>query len=175
MARYIVTIAGADADEDDTGAPEVILWVNAEGGRAYMEEVTMRALRGTELAPDGVPPVDLSMLVRAFAQRSADERGDEQPMRARLRSSHSPSAGGDRRVKRVRLAAHAEPGSIDHDTSAGALPGDRAYRRMPDVASLKAAYARTHTITGLAAHFGVPRHTAQGWVTRLRRKGIAIT
>jgi transposase len=49
---------------------------------------------------------------------------------------------------------------------------DRAYRRMPDQAELKATYLQSRTITGVAAHYGVPTHTAQGWISRLRRKGV---
>lgn len=47
----------------------------------------------------------------------------------------------------------------------------RAYRRMPDADELRAAFDRIGTVTGLAKHYGVPRHTAQGWMARLRRSG----
>jgi hypothetical protein len=33
---------------------------------------------------------------------------------------------------------------------------------------LRAAFERVGTITALAAHDDVPRHTAQGWMSRLR-------
>ena len=52
--------------------------------------------------------------------------------------------------------------------------GGRAYRRMPDAAEVLAAYAQTGTITRLADHFGVPRHTVTGWARRLREQGHAI-
>jgi hypothetical protein len=50
----------------------------------------------------------------------------------------------------------------------------RAYRRMPEPAEVLAAYARAGSITGLAQHYGVPRHTANGWARRLRNQGHAI-
>lgn len=50
----------------------------------------------------------------------------------------------------------------------------RAYRRMPDPAEVLAAYAQAGSITALAQHYGVPRHTANGWARRLRREGHSI-
>ena len=51
--------------------------------------------------------------------------------------------------------------------------GGRAYRRAPGIEELEAAYAETGTIAGVAEHFDVPVHTAQGWISRLRRKTAA--
>jgi hypothetical protein len=59
-------------------------------------------------------------------------------------------------------------------TGAAATATERAYRRMPDAAEVLAAYQRLGTITELARHYGVPRHTAQGWASRLRRSGYQI-
>jgi hypothetical protein len=50
----------------------------------------------------------------------------------------------------------------------------RAYRRMPEPDEVMAAYTSAGTITGLAEHFGVPRHTANGWARRLRQQGRTI-
>ena len=52
--------------------------------------------------------------------------------------------------------------------------GQRAYRRMPPAEELLVAYQRVGTISGLAERYGVPRHTAQGWASRLRREGHDI-
>ncbi|HKT06106.1 MAG TPA: hypothetical protein VJT31_41905, partial [Rugosimonospora sp.] len=46
----------------------------------------------------------------------------------------------------------------------------RAYRRMPD--DLATTYQQLSSITALAAHYDVPRHTAQGWMNRLRKQGL---
>src|SRR5258706_10349229 len=40
---------------------------------------------------------------------------------------------------------------------------ERAYRRMPDAETVLAAYQEVGSVSGLADHFGVPRHTVQGW------------
>jgi hypothetical protein len=45
---------------------------------------------------------------------------------------------------------------------------------MPDASEVLAAYQRIGTITGLAEHYDVPRHTATAWARRLRSQGYAI-
>jgi hypothetical protein len=45
---------------------------------------------------------------------------------------------------------------------------------MPEPEQVLAAYERVGTITGLANHFEVPRHTATGWARRLRSMGYPI-
>lgn len=45
----------------------------------------------------------------------------------------------------------------------------RPYRRMPDPDSLQRVHAETGSIAGVARHYDVPVHTAQGWIGRLRR------
>jgi type IV secretory pathway TrbL component len=59
-------------------------------------------------------------------------------------------------------------------TTSTTAAAERAYRRMPDVAEVLGAYRQVGTVSGLAEHFGVPRHTVQGWARRLRREGHII-
>ena len=59
-------------------------------------------------------------------------------------------------------------------TSSAAPAGERAYRRMPNPDEVLDAYRQVGTVSGLAEHFGVPRHTVQGWARRLRREGHTI-
>lgn len=54
------------------------------------------------------------------------------------------------------------------DSSAKVSGSPRVYRRMPDVDEVRSAYERIGTVTGLAELYGVPRHTAQGWMGRIR-------
>jgi hypothetical protein len=49
--------------------------------------------------------------------------------------------------------------------------GRRAYRRMPDPNEVLDAYRQVGGTTALARHYGVPRHTATGWLRRLRSMG----
>jgi hypothetical protein len=69
-----------------------------------------------------------------------------------------PASGGPRSAKPSR-------GERSEDTATG-----RPYRRMPeDVAEV---YQQAGGATGVANHYGVPRHTAQGWLRRLRQQGL---
>ncbi|MFD0747671.1 helix-turn-helix domain-containing protein [Phytohabitans flavus] len=52
--------------------------------------------------------------------------------------------------------------------------GTRAYRRMPEPEQVMDVYRETGSITAVAEHFGVPRHTVAGWARRLRSQGHAI-
>jgi hypothetical protein len=40
---------------------------------------------------------------------------------------------------------------------------------MPDIDELLATHAEVGGVTRLAEHYGVPRHTAQGWMSRARK------
>jgi transposase len=43
---------------------------------------------------------------------------------------------------------------------------------MPAQDDVVAAWNQSHSASALAAHFDVPRHTAQGWLRRLRSMGV---
>jgi transposase-like protein len=51
---------------------------------------------------------------------------------------------------------------------APSAPGGRACRRLPE--DLAEVYERRQSVTVIAGHYGVPRHTAQGWMNRLRER-----
>jgi hypothetical protein len=55
-----------------------------------------------------------------------------------------------------------------------AAAATRAYRRMPDAGEVVAVWRKGRKVMAVAEHFGVPRHTANGWLRRLRSQG-AIT
>jgi transposase-like protein len=38
-------------------------------------------------------------------------------------------------------------------------------------ADLADVYEQTQSVTAVARHYDVPRHTAQGWMNRLRSRG----
>lgn len=51
-------------------------------------------------------------------------------------------------------------------TTTTSTTGGRVYRRTPG--DLAAVFEQVGTVAGVAAHYQVPRYTAQGWVSRLR-------
>jgi hypothetical protein len=55
-------------------------------------------------------------------------------------------------------------------TGTGTSGTGRAYRRAPD--DIVAVFTQAPSATALARHYGVPRHTVQGWLRRLRNEGL---
>jgi hypothetical protein len=144
VTQYIVTITPVvDSGEGEEDASRTTMRVIVEDGQVYIRELTVRVAENTKLGPGEVMQVDLDILLRAFARRQ-----QEAPVRSQIMTATRSIAKGASRGK------------------------DRAYRRMPDPAEVKATYLASRTITGVAEHYGVPTHTAQGWVGRLRRKGV---
>ncbi len=94
-----------------------------------------------------------------------------------------PAAGGRRRAGTGNKAAanKSVPPARKTTTKArtakasGATSGGtaRAYRRMPD--DLAAVYQQAGSASAVAEHYQVPRHTANGWIRRLREQGIIPT
>jgi hypothetical protein len=124
--------------------------VHAEDGQVYIKELTVRVAENARLGAGDLIQVDLDILMQAFAAK-----------RSGTAVERAPSGLDPRPYRTATSAALARQGKTE-----------RAYRRMPDPAELKATYLRSRTITGVAEHYGVPTHTAQGWISRLRRKGV---
>jgi hypothetical protein len=102
--------------------------------------------------------VDVELLLRAILPPVEEEA----PARGRRGRAAAPKAARAKRVTADRRATkRTRSGSSDM----------RAYRRMPE--DLAAQYRELNSITALAQHYGVPRHTAQGWMNRLRKQGLA--
>ncbi|WP_432832687.1 hypothetical protein [Dactylosporangium sp. CA-092794] len=135
--------------EEGGGETTVSVEVNGDEGRVI--EFSVRAPEGADLTGLDLTAVDLSMLVRAVLPDAGRRPSDTEAGRA---------AGGPyRRVPAVVTRAGAAP-----------LP-TRAYRRMPD--DLAEVYTQARSVNAVAAHYGVPRHTAQGWMIRLRERLLA--
>ncbi|NJC70767.1 hypothetical protein HC031_13730 [Planosporangium thailandense] len=92
----------------------------------------------------------------------------------------SPRAGRPSQAKKPARTAPAKKAlsrSRQSKAERAAVPaqsatGRRAYRRMPEPAEVLAAYREVGGTTALARHYGVPRHTATGWLRRLRNQGM---
>jgi hypothetical protein len=92
--------------------------------------------------------------------------------------SASPAAapaGRSRGGRRAAAAGPRQPARRGRAAKATADDGEgRAYRRMPPAEEVLAAYQQAGSLSGLAEHYQVPRHTIQGWASRLRRQGHPI-
>ncbi|WP_200215451.1 hypothetical protein [Micromonospora coerulea] len=91
------------------------------------------------------------------------------------KTSRASGAGATRsRAGKAKTAAGAKAtrtaGKATKRTSEGGASGGegRVYRRSP--ADLEAVYQQAASVTAVADHYNVPRHTAQGWIRTLRRR-----
>jgi hypothetical protein len=98
---------------------------------------------------------------RAPATTSASTRTPRRRASAEAKAAQTP-AGRPRRAGAARQAAAPVEGR------------ERVYRRMPPAEEVMAAYQQVGSVSGLADHFNVPRHTVQGWARQLRKQGHAI-
>jgi hypothetical protein len=159
MGQYIITIVPV-ADDDFAGpVSQTTVRVETDNGRPVVTELIMRAPDGSGLVNGELPYVDFETLLRAFVREGSTEpaRPRPAPKAAPKKPATSGRAGGARSAK----------AKVSH------LQAGRAYRRSPELEELEAAYAETGSIAGVAEHFDVPVHTAQGWISRLRRKNAA--
>jgi hypothetical protein len=160
MASYTITITPEDGDGTTT-----TLRLDVTRGVATLTDVHLHA--GAGLSAGQLPTIDYAMLLRAVGQEGA-------PAKAAGRKA---TGRGRQPAKRAGRAAAAEPVKATRarvaakTTARGAGGGGgRAYRRMPD--DLASVFKQAGGATAVAAHYGVPRHTVQGWLRRLRSQGV---
>ncbi|GIM98329.1 hypothetical protein [Paractinoplanes toevensis] len=110
----------------------------------------------TEHAP-GTAPAKRSSRRKAGTAPSA--KGAQAPS---SRASGGRSQPAPRKTVPRRRAAE-QPAAAAAESGA-----ERVYRRMPD--DFAAVYRQAGTAAAVADHYGVPRHTAQGWVRRHKKQ-----
>jgi hypothetical protein len=162
VAGYTITITPND---DKSGAQTTIL-VDTASGSARITEMTVRAGEGGGLSQ--VPTIDW---VRLIAALGGSTGGSSAPAAAPARRGRPPAS------KRAGRKAPTPTKATRRSRAASSVVEDtertgRAYRRMPEPAEVVAAYQESGGTTALARHYGVPRHTATGWIRRLRRLGL---
>jgi hypothetical protein len=80
------------------------------------------------------------------------------------------AAAANKTVRAARKTTQATATKAGSRTTGSA---GRAYRRMPD--DFATVYQQAGSAAGAADHYQVPRHTANGWIRRLRAQGIIPT
>lgn len=165
MSSYTITIT-----PDDTTNASATLRVNLGAAGARITELTVRAGDGEGFAPEELPGFELSRLIGAIApSRIIDS--------AALPATGAPAAvlharageDGSGRAGRTRTPAKKTARKAAAKKGAASQREARAYRRMPD--DIVEVFHEAGGATALANHYGVPRHTAQGWLRRLRQQG----
>ncbi len=180
MSSYTITIRADDANA------ETKVTVDDSGGRPKVTEVSVRATSGAGLSAQQLSAIDPDLLLRAVTPRAATKATSAvaasasaaAPRKAAAKKAAAKKASrGTRAATRTgakKAGARKAAGTKAtvrraKRTTASASGGTaaRVYRRMPD--DLAATFASVSSISAVARHYGVPRHTAQGWVARLRR------
>jgi len=112
---------------------------------------------------DATPP---ARAARARAAAPATE--PTRPRRARAaKAAATPETG--RRSRRGSAEGPANSAATKRAAKKAATPATssgRAYRRMPE--DFSTVYAQSSSPAAIAEHYGVPRHTAQGWIRRIK-------
>jgi hypothetical protein len=177
MSKYVITITQDPAQKSGS---QTTVRVDLSSGQPRVQELLVRSGDDRGLASADLPPIDLGMLIRALSGAGAGIEG----VASSTSDTTSVEPATTRRAargKKKAAAPRSRARSVTRDSKSrsrrAASDGsgaERAYRRMPDPDEVLSVYQETGTITGLAQHFGVPRHTAQGWAGRLRRNGYQI-
>jgi hypothetical protein len=173
VSSYTITIT-----PDDTTNASATLRVNLGVQGARITELTVRAGDGEGFAPEELSGFELSRLISAIAPSRVLEAA---PAGAALPAATAPAvdvvhaqtpAKAARRGRKAKAApAKVAPAKkmAAKKAAKGAEREARAYRRMPD--DILAVFQQAGGATALAGHYDVPRHTAQGWLRRLRQQG----
>lgn len=111
---------------------------------------------------------------RGAAKRGATGRASAKKAGARKSTAAKVTPAKAARAKATAPAKATRAKATGRSRRAAGGGEPRAYRRMPEPAEVLAAYSQAGSITALAEHYGVPRHTANGWARRLRSMGYSI-
>jgi hypothetical protein len=154
MTAYRVVIT--PESEDAPGRGQAVIRVDTTPSPRIVE-ITITASAADGLSGPSLLGIDLNGVIRALVA-SAQPAPD---------SVAAPPAAS---------AASAPPAEPDATGPVAGAPSgkkagksDRPYRQMPEPAELQAVFDEVGTVTGVAARYQVPRHTAQGWMGRLRK------
>lgn len=161
----------------DSMVARAVFLINTTAKQPRVIEMTLQStcedgLVGGATAID----IDLHAVIVAlnsssFGPQRAGRRGESSPAAGDV-SATSRTLNKDTDVTNSQERSETKPLSIAAESyrTSGSTK-ERAYRRMPPSAELKAVHMEKGTITAVAKHYGVPRHTAQGWMIRMRKMG----
>lgn len=174
MNQYLVTITPVAGGDGDAGPqPQMVVRVDVSDGEPHIVELTMRAPAHSDLASGELPPIDLERLAHVFRRTVTPTPPAVAAGAEAVGTGPAPRRRGGRRSGRATAAATAgqeQPTPRPEPVRPqAATKAPRAYRRMPDPDELRQVYTEVNSIAGVAKHYQVPTHTAQGWIGRLRR------
>jgi hypothetical protein len=152
-------------------APAAALTVDhrdsSSADRTESDEPTADTSPAAVPIPDVVDDVPAAVSEPGAVTRSRRSRrsGTATGVRGAAKKATPRRAGTAEKATKPASAASARKRAAR--TQEAAASTGRVYRRMPD--DLLSVYERNSSPAAIAAHYEVPRHTAQGWVRRLRQ------
>jgi hypothetical protein len=152
-------------------------------GQPRIERVPAAAPAHVETAPaDATEPVSERIEETGPAKATRSPRAKRtaaappiaEPSRRRTRRSRAANTAapedtttGTRQRRTPAKIAATKKAAVKKATAPN-TSGGRAYRRMPE--DFRAVYQQTSSPAAIADHYGVPRHTAQGWIRRIKNE-----
>jgi hypothetical protein len=173
MTEYVITVVPVVEEGFSGPVSQTMVRIDVGGDQPIVRELTMRVSQGSGLITGKHRYyIDFETLLRAFVPTDgAPLTTTERPAEPARESTAQPASRRAPASRRGRAKSSAGRNATAARTSH--LRSGRAYRKAPDPAELEAAYLESGTINGVAEHFGVPVHTAQGWISRMRRNYTA--
>ncbi|WP_435593645.1 hypothetical protein [Nocardia sp. bgisy118] len=168
MGSYTVVIFPDTANGKGDGSDVPLLTIRVEAAVPEMRVagIAIKSTAPAGLTSEGVLGIDIAAIVKALARRFLPADSPAVP-------TGSLSSAPTRPPGQMALPEASSTPAVDPVPTPriAQTVGGRAYRKMPDIGELRATYERLGTVTAVAKHYGVPRHTAQGWMGRLRKLG----
>jgi hypothetical protein len=184
MSGYTVTIVPSGRQP----GPRTTITVDTANGAARVSEFTVQA-DGPGLSAQELPAIDLVRLVAALSPpaigvpteaATATSSANVAPGKPSKSRKPGKSTRGARRTAKAAPKSENVQSTVVRGRRRGAAAKTsatttaapkREYRRMPPEEDVVAVWAATHSASKVADHFDVPRHTATGWLRRLRQTG----
>lgn len=183
MGVYTIAITPEAVDQTPM---QVMIRAKIDADVSRIIEIAIRSAEPGGLSQGAFPQIDLHAIAQVLLSGAAV--GQQEPAIAGgpettpdgpgrpplpLPDEEAVSVGSDRVTTRRRSLRRPAAGGGGPATTAPREGSGRAYRRMPDAEEVLAVYEKVGTVTGVAGHYGVPRHTAQGWMGRIRKASVS--
>lgn len=165
MSRYTVLIMPTAQTERTGEGCGLRVEVDLQQPQSQITGISITTNHPDGITAENYTEIDIAGISNALAERFSTSHLSET---ARMTST---SAKSEPRTV-AGTVANDRNGSVEPNEPAKQSTVDkqgRAYRKMPNPKELKEKLNDLGTVTALAVHYDVPRHTAQGWVGRLRK------
>jgi hypothetical protein len=132
--------------------------------RTAVAKTASKAARGGRRSVAPAPAAQPAAGSRTRRASAANKTAPPATNNARAAKKAAPPATNNARAAKKTVKA-----TTATTSSRESSDGGRAYRRMPE--DFAAVYQQAGSAAAVAEHYQVPRHTANGWIRRLRELG----